>query len=340
MMRVLFALMTPALLLAQSATTNYRVDNINGRTVAIGSQEKGAGDTTERRKSVNGRLVPSEQTTEKVIREDANGKVVERTTKRYDDGGRLVQTERVIAEESPVRAGAKTVRESVSVSDVSGRFVETERRTTEIKTSGTTTTVDLSVDRTNPNGKFLPAERRSTVTSGAQQSQQIHETLQLPDLNGRFREAARTDATVQVTGDKTVSNASTYEPDAMGRMALKQQKVETTTKRAGGEVVETNIYSNQVAAQIRSGASGGPRIVEQQVLERKLGADGSVSESLSVRRVGSDPDRLGDARKISETVCTGKCLPDVPKAAEPAKPAAAPAKAATPTTTAAAAKGK
>lgn len=338
-MRVLFALMAPALLLAQSATTNYRSDNVNGGKVAVGKRENGAGDTTERRKSVNGRLVPNEQTTEKVIRDDANGKVIERTIKHFDEGGRLVQTERVVSEQGPVRGGAQTIRESVSVSDVSGRFVETERRTTESKTAGTTTTVDVSVDRSNPNGKFQPAERRTTVTTGTPQAQQIHGSLQLPDLNGRFQEAERTDGTVQVSGDKKVSNVTRYEPDATGRMALKEQKVETTTKRAGSEVVETNIYSNQVAAQIRSGASGGPRIVEQQVLERKLGSDGSVSESLSVRRVGSDPDRLGEARKISEIVCTGKCLPDAPKPVDAPKPAVAPAKPAPPTT-AATAKGK
>ena len=63
------------------------------------------------------------------------------------------------------------------------------------------------------------------------------------------------------------SNSSRYEPDATGKMALQEQRVETTTKRPGGEVVETNIYANVVAAQIRGG-SNAPRIREQRVVDR------------------------------------------------------------------------
>ncbi len=47
---------------------------------------------------------------------------------------------------------------------------------------------------------------------------------------------------------------------------------------------------------------------EQQLIERTKRPDGSVVETLSVRRPSiSDPNRLGNLQKLSETVCKGKC---------------------------------
>ena len=54
------------------------------------------------------------------------------------------------------------------------------------------------------------------------------------------------------------------------------------------------------------------RVKEQQVVQRRTNPDGSVVETLSVRRPSvSDPNRLGDLQKLSETVCKGKCQPDL-----------------------------
>ncbi|MFM2125576.1 MAG: hypothetical protein RL328_2027 [Acidobacteriota bacterium] len=341
MMRVLFALTIPALCLAQSTTATYRTDNLNGGRGSAGNIQKSNGDATERMQSINGRLVPLEQTSERILRDDADGKVVERTIKRYDSTGKLLETERVVAEESPVRNGSKTVKESVTLTDLSGRAREIERRTTQSQTSGNTTTTSIAVDRSNPNGAFQPAERRSIVTTGDDKKQESHEVVQMPDLNGRMRDAARTDSTTQVTGDRRVSNSTRFEPDATGKMALREQKVETTVKRPGGEVVETSLYAPNATAVMRSSMDSKVQIREQRIVERQVGADGTVKESESVRRPTADPDRLGPAQKISEVVCSGKCIPDGPKPEAP-KPAAPKPEAAKPATTATAAatKGK
>jgi hypothetical protein len=48
-----------------------------------------------------------------------------------------------------------------------------------------------------------------------------------------------------------------------------------------------------------------------------------VVETVSVRRPSvSDPNRLGDLQKVSETLCQGKCQPEA-KPVEPAKTATA-----------------
>ena len=72
MMRVLWALTIPVLCVAQSATTSYRTDNLNGGRSSTGSVERSAGSSTERSQSINGRMVPLEQTSERIVRDDAS----------------------------------------------------------------------------------------------------------------------------------------------------------------------------------------------------------------------------------------------------------------------------
>jgi len=93
-----------------------------------------------------------------------------------------------------------------------------------------------------------------------------------------------------------------------GQLELTSQNVSTTSKRAdGSELTEVNLYAR--AADGLTQEPGAPQqIKEQQIIERRKSADGSVVESLSVRRPSvSDPSKLGGLQKISETVCTGKC---------------------------------
>jgi hypothetical protein len=90
-------------------------------------------------------------------------------------------------------------------------------------------------------------------------------------------------------------------------------------------VIQTNLFAHTVAGNVQD-SSGSLRVKEQQVVQRRTNPDGSVAETLSVRRPSvSDPNRLGDLQKYSETVCKGKCAPES-KPAEPVKPAAGSAK--------------
>lgn len=304
------------LLAAQSEQTTYQRD-INGRRVATGQAGSATKEeTTERTRSVNGRRVPVEQTTERVLREDANGKVVEKIIHKFDSTGQRAVTERVLVEESKLAGGGKTVRETVSRSDLNGRFQEVERRTSESRVAGDSTTTNVTIDRPNPNGGFVTAERRVAVEKESAGQKQVTETVQAADFSGRFQTVRRSESTIQTDGAQRTENTSVFEPDSTGRLALSQQKVETTTKQAGGDVTETTFYTTGAPGRPKAPGER-PRVMEQQVLQRSVAADGSVTEALSVRRANpSDTNRLGNAQKISETVCTGKCLPD------PAQPSA------------------
>ncbi|MEO8096217.1 MAG: hypothetical protein ABI811_00840 [Acidobacteriota bacterium] len=309
-------------LLAQSTTTTYQTD-VNGRRVASATTDKSAtGTTVSARKSVDGKALPLDEATERVIRQDANGKLVERIIKKYDQNGRVSSTEKVMVEETVLPGGGKTVKETVSQSDLNGTFKEVERRTSETRVSGLTTTTTASVDHANINGAFTAAEKRSTVTTGPVGKQQTTETVERPDPNGRFRAISRQETSVAAAGSTVTSNTAGYELDATGRLQLTRQAVATTTKRPDGSATtETNLYTADAAGRPNGGAA---KLVmqEQQVQERKVAADGSFTETVSIRTANpSDPSKLSAARNLSETVCRGKCV-DNAKAAAPVAPAA------------------
>ena len=80
------------LFLAQAANTyTTTTTDVNGNRVAgpviSETRSKTASDITERSQSINGRLVPRERIEERVVRDDASGKVTERITRPYDQTG-------------------------------------------------------------------------------------------------------------------------------------------------------------------------------------------------------------------------------------------------------------
>ena len=66
--------------------------DVNGNRVSNGPQvistkTATGSEITEMRQSVNGRMVPLERVEEKVLRDDASGRLVERIIHRYDAQG-------------------------------------------------------------------------------------------------------------------------------------------------------------------------------------------------------------------------------------------------------------
>lgn len=323
-MRIILLTLTPLMALAQSSSTTYQ-RNVNGNREAVYSEDHSkTGAGTARGRSVDGHQVPLEQTSERVVREDANGKIVERTIKRYDPNGRVSGTDRILVEETKLSGGGKLVKETLSRSDMNGGFKEFERRTTETRVSGQSSESNVTIDRPNINGGFATAERRNIVTTGPANQQTSIETVEQPTGNGGFRPVRRNETTVVASGDRSTQDVSHYELDATGRMALTAQRTEVTTKRTdGSETVETTLFSKNVAGEVQ-GPNGRMRVKEQQLLEREVGADGQVRETLSVRKPSmADPEKLGALQKVSERVCTGKCLSETPVVDSATKPAAA-----------------
>jgi hypothetical protein len=129
-----------------------------------------------------------------------------------------------------------------------------------------------------------------------------------PGVNGGLLEAVRRVVVATKSKDQTVEQAAQYEPSVDGALQLKSQTVTTTLRQPdGSETIQVNLYGEDPPGQVRQAGSPEP-LQQQQIVTRKKAADGSVIETLSVRRPSiNDPSRLESPEKVAETVCTGKC---------------------------------
>jgi hypothetical protein len=326
---VLLLVFSAVLARPQSATTTYTKD-INGNRadgptfIAAGTASDS--ERTERFQSINGRQVPLEQTVDRVVREDANGKVTERILRKFNANGQLASTERMLIEENKLPGGGSTVRQTTYRSDVNGGSQEAQRQTIETRVNGSTSTVSTVTDRPSLNGSFETVEKRSAITEGPAANQHTTESVYRRDGAGGFQEMLRYVKTSSKANDTTTETTANYEPGVTGQLQLASQSESTSTKRPDGtEVTQTNLFANTVVGRLQD-TNSPMRVLEQQIVERRANPDGSVVETLSVRRpTASDPNRLGELQKLSETVCKGQCHPEA-KPAEPAKPAADTAK--------------
>jgi hypothetical protein len=290
-----------------SSSTSTYIDDINGRRVQASSIQSSDHTTTERWQAINGRSVPLEQVEERVISEGLSGKVTERLVKKFSPTGGLASTERIVTEEQKT-TGASTVKETVWRSDVNGNFRQDEQRTTETRGTGPNTTTETTIARPTLNGSVQVVEKRSSSSMGTDTAWKSSETVYRLSSNGGMYEALRqvTESTKQK--DRSTANTSYYEPGVSGSLVLARQSVSATTKTPDGrETTEVDLYARAADGRVQENGAP-PQIKEQQIIERRKAPDGSVVETLSVRRPSlADPTHLGGLQEISETVCKGKC---------------------------------
>lgn len=297
--------------LAQSVSTTY-VTDLNGNRVAAGSVISSDGDHTQVSKNLNGRVVPTEQTDEKVLSKDANGSVIERVVRKYDPNGQLTSTERTVIEEHDEPGGFTRVSKTYAT-DLNGETHETENQTVDSHTQDGVTNIQTVTARPTINGSLQPVEKRSTVVETGKDVSKQDETIYRVSANGDFYPAVREVKDETKTGDQTVVKSALYEPIGGAQMSLSRQSVSTTTKAADGtEVTNIDYYAPAAPGVARPNGSS-PQLYEQDTVTRKKAADGSVVETMSARQSSiGDPGQLGSPRTISETVCTGKCDPAPP----------------------------
>jgi hypothetical protein len=303
----LFAL-AAALVAAQSTTTTQYTTDINGHRVEEFTHQATDGVRTVRAQSINGRKVPLEQTEERVLSEGPSGKVTERIVRKYDSTGQLATTDRVLIDEKNLPGGGSHVEETTWRSDLNGNMYKNEQRTSDTRVSGDTTTVETAIARPAVNGGFETAEKHSSVIEGPPERQQTTETVSRRGGDGQFFDALREVRVTEKTGAETKESAVFYDAGINGKLEPSRQSVSTTSKRPdGSEVTEVNLYTRGGPARVEE--NGPPQqIREQQIIERRKAADGSVVETLSMRLPSvADPNKLGGLQKLSETVCTGKC---------------------------------
>lgn len=318
----LYALLAAAAGLAQSNTNTYITD-INGRRAEVASAVSSRdGEHSELSQSVNGRKVPLEQTETHILSEGPNETVTETIVRKFDRTGQMISTERTV-QDIVKRGSASTIHAIIYRSDTNGVPHEDERRVIETQTQGPTTTSDVVISRAGATGSFDPVEKRKVVTTGDTATTHENQTVYRPSQSGQFFEAQREVKDTQKAGNKSVENAASYEVDYTGKMQLVRQTVSNTTKTSDtSEATEMNIYERASLGRPRDEQSA-QKIDEQRVIERTKGPNGAVIETTTVRRPTlADPSHLGEPRKISETICTGKCglTPPATPQPQPATP--------------------
>ncbi len=306
-MRILVAIfVTAGLSFAQQTVVSSSTFDINGRRVegasSLVNQTPGSADRIEMVRSVNGRTVPVESVEDKVVSELGGVKIIERIVKRYDANGRPGPPERVHIEERKNADGSVNSATSVMRADLNGNYALAERTVTDSKKSGDTTNSNTVVERPTLNGSLEVVERKEVVKrETADGSVSQSSSVSRRDTNGRFGEAARQVLEKTVAGGRTVENVATYEAGSTGMRLIRQ----TVSKEvAGSNQKEVDVFEMDQAGRV---GNTKPELREQRIIEKRPTANGAV-ESISVRRpLASDPNRLGNAQKVEEIICTGKC---------------------------------
>ena len=292
-----------------SHTASSTVD-VNGRTIEGPEVETATSNTnsvrTERVQSINGRKVPVEQITERVIR-DGPTRVVERTLQRFDQEGRPASQQVTLTEQESALGGNSTVRSTTSQRDINGNLQVVERSVVQTRKTGATETSETVVERPTINGSMEPVEKRSVLKSGTSDASQQTSTTYRLGVNG-FYEAVRVVSEKQKQAGTITEQAAEYEVGSTGTLVLHSQTLRRTTKRSDGSESEiVDVFTRSVPGTIRS--EGAPlALQERQSVERAMGPDGSVRETLWVQRpTVSDPAVLSQPRVVSEQTCKGKC---------------------------------
>jgi hypothetical protein len=294
-----------------SVRTSTSVD-INGRRVVDAPQidqtkSKNSTETTEKMQSINGRMVPIERVEDRVVRDDASGRVVERLIRGYDATGNPTPPVKETIEEQKRPDGSSTIQTSRYQGDINGGMRLVEKSTTDIRKSGSTETSDTVLQRPSVNGSLETVEKRDAVRVKEGAGYREEATTYRRDGNGSFGVALRKTTEHIEQGGQATDNTADYEAGPDGRLQLHGQTVANiVTRPDGSKDSVVSIYGQNVPGTVDP--TGRLKLYEQQLIEQKAGPGNTMVETLSVRRpTVSDPNTLGPTKQISETICKGKC---------------------------------
>lgn len=295
-----------AIALCGQTSQTYQFDGdgnrIQGPSVVVQGNSR-----RETVQSINGRNVPLETVDQKVIRSEGAVTVVERVTRRFDQTGHLSEVERVVEEQTKASDGSST-RATHYRSDVNGNMQVAERSVTQTRVSGSTETTESAIERPSISGSFQIAEKKQITLERSAARDRQDTVIYLADANGGFREAAKESVDRMKAENQAIENTARYAIGTSGQLELVSQTVRTATKKGGVESIVEDVFTSQ-SPGLANGADSKLRLKEQHVIERRQ-SNGGINEVVSIREPSlGDPDRLGPARKVRETVCSGKCDP-------------------------------
>ena len=288
-----------------STTRTFTFDSNGNRQLTLESTvSKGA--KAESVRNLNGGLTPVEKTEERLIKDDATGRVVERIIWRYDGNGQPGPPEKLRIEERKNPDGSKTIETQVFKGNLSGGFSMTEQTTAIARKVGNVETIDTQVARPNLNGGIELIERKQTRIETGDKTKQEALTVERRDANGNFQTALKEVKLTKEASGATIENSSQYVANPVtGQLQLNAQSVAELRKQPdGSETKQIWVYGMNQPGRPNSDQ---PQLREQQRIEKKT-VNGHTVESTSVRRPSvEDPNVLGPAQKVAETVCTGTC---------------------------------
>jgi len=318
----LLALTAAPLAFAQSTTTTYTTDLLNGGQSVTSVSASTDHTQSQIVQSINGRDVPLEQRQEKLIRQDENGSVTESIVKRYDGTGQLASTERVVTETRKRPDGGSSTRSTIYRSDINGQEQLAERRAVDTAVSGLTTTTNTVVDQPSINGTFQTVEKRAEVmtTSADKKSSTTTESIYRNGSDGGFREASRRVTTQVEKANQTVVDTTDYEPGVnAGALQFQERRISTEVSAPDGSHATTvDIYAPSADGHVQD-ADARPQLKQQQFITRVAGPSG-VIETFSIREPSvSEANHLGPLRQINQVVCTGNCATGAPVVEAPPK---------------------
>jgi hypothetical protein len=320
-MRYLFTTFLAAgiVLAGQSGSSNTQtlVPDLNGGFVASNptyssTKSPGASSQTEYMMGINGQLVPRESTEEKVTMREGGVKVIERMVRRYDQNGQLAGSEKVVIEEKK-SGNTVTTTSTLYRGDLNGNLAPAERTQSQAVTQGQITRTESTVERSGFDGRFAVAERVSaTVVQKSKETQEATTSRMRLDTNGNFYEAVREVSEKTAAADGRVTENKTQYVGG----ALFEQSVSRTVPGPGGSATTTvDVFTTEVP-----GVTADPTgrlalkvaLKEQQqiVVQPTGGKGGPVTQTVTSRRpTVNEPNRLGPAQVLSQSVCKGNCTP-------------------------------
>ncbi|MBI2686385.1 MAG: hypothetical protein HYX27_08720 [Acidobacteria bacterium] len=289
---------------ARSQTETYTYD-ANGQRTFAGRQVAGEGGSEHLGRNINGRVAPLEKVEEKVLTDNGQERVIEKTIRPYDANGAALPAQRIRTTERKQSDGSKNVETQVFLGNINGGFSLYEKTESTERTANGRVTVETQVARPTLNGNLDTVEKRSsTIVKTADKTSEDTLTYRR-DTSGNFYAAARAVKETEKKAGRMVENTATYISGDRRQLELSGQVLsETTTRADGSESKQVNVYGMNAPGRP---ATGQPVLREQQIIEKNKTTNGAV-ETFSIRRPAVDnPNALGPAQKISEKVCTGPC---------------------------------
>lgn len=298
----LFATIAGLAAAQQTATYNY---DLNGHRI----ESVGSHNSTTTIRNADGREVPLQKVEEKVISDDGTTRVVERIVRQYTTDGRPGPPEKTRIEERKSADGSLTTSTTTWKGDISGNLVLSERSVSESHTSADGSVVNTAVERPTINGSMEMVERRERVTRTSPNSETENTTIYTLNTNGSFAESARSTVERTKQNGTMVENAANYE---LGKLV--KQTVSTTRRQGDTEEVQEDVFLADTPGVVRAQGESRPQLQQRRLIEKTYSSAGSKEIVRMQQPVSGDPSRLGNPRKVEETICTGKCGAPAPDA--------------------------